>query len=500
MAPTDSRLIERGEDREGPRSPTPIDGTAAEGFLRPLVASSWVRSKTAGASQDRATLPPVPLEGSELASYQNAHPLRTTMPICQDLLDQAVRESGWIFAVTDADGVLLWVDGDPVVRSRISEVNFVEGALWSETGAGTNAPGTALATGKPVQILGKEHYNEAVRDWSCAAAPLRDPDSGRILGVLDITGGSDIASPHVLALVRATACAMEARLARLLSEADVRARDAFQRKAPTGAAALVSRGGRILQANDGLTLSALAARAGGGDGAQALLDGRRLVVEPVGSGGYLVVRFVDTDDHQSEAEQVVRLTALGRDNAILEIGDRSVKLSPRHSEIAVLLALAEAGLSAGELAADVLRDEQNTLAIRVDMSRLRTALGKELLGSRPYRLLQPVRSDVQVVRDLLAESRVRDALGVYPGPLLPCSDAPSIVEHRLRLEHQLRAAVLASEDAWLLQRWVNAPWGAQDLRAWETLARVLPASTPQRTAVTMRAEALRRFHLPPRRS
>jgi hypothetical protein len=134
------------------------------------------------------------------------------------------------------------------------------------------------------------------------------------------------------------------------------------------------------------------------------------------------------------------------------------------------------------------------------MSRLRTALGKELLGSRPYRLLQPVRSDVQVVRDLLAESRVRDALGVYPGPLLPCSDAPSIVEHRLRLEHQLRAAVLASEDAWLLQRWVNAPWGAQDLRAWETLARVLPASTPQRTAVTMRAEALRRFRLPPRRS
>ena len=476
-------------------SPGADDGAPEPGSeeetVRPLVASSWLRSQAAGAGRDRSDLPPVPLEGPELIGYREAHPLRVTMPVCHELLGDAVRESGWVFAVTDAEGVLMWVDGDPSTRQRISRVNFVEGAVWSEARAGTNAPGTALAIGKPVQIIGREHYNEAVRDWSCAASPLRDPDSGRILGVLDITGGPDVAGAHVLALTRATASAMEAQLARILSEADTRAREAFMRQPSAGASALVSRGGRILEAGSRLALAGAPNHPGGSDGPGVLLDGRRMLIEPVGVSGYTVVRFVDSDDHPGAPEQLMRMSALGRDNAVLEVGGRAVRLSPRHSEIVVLLALAQEGLSAGHLAADLLRDELNTLAIRVDMSRLRSVLGDGLLGSRPYRLLQPVRSDVHVVRDLLAEGRVRDALGVYPGPLLPYSEAPGVVEHRLQLEHRLRAAVLASGDAWLLQRWVNASWGAQDLHAWEILAGVLPAGSPQQAAVAHRAQALR---------
>lgn len=455
--------------------------------LRSLVAASWARSEAAGAVRSRTTLPPVPLEGPELAGYQMAHPLRAAMPICRDLLEHATREAGWIFAVLDADGVLLWIDGDPTTRHKISRVNFVEGALWSESGAGTNAPGTALATGQPVQIIGREHYHEAVQDWSCAAAPLRDPDSGRVLGVLDITGGPAIGAQHVLALVRAAAKVMEARLARLLSEADTRARKAFPSPAPAGTA-LVSHGGRILEAN-GLAPSGLAALAAG-NGTGALLDGRRLVVEPVGISGYSIVRLVNLEDQPDEAGPPLRLSALGTHNAVLQIGDRSVKLSPRQSEIVVLLALADGGLSAGDLAQGLFQDEQNTLAVRVDMSRLRSLIGEAVLGSRPYRLLPRMRSDVQVVRDLLAQGQVRDALGVYAGPLLPCSKVAGIVEHRVGLERRLRAAILTSGDAWLLQRWVDS-WGGQDLQAWETLAGVLPVGTPQQAAVAARLAALR---------
>ncbi|SIL07778.1 Putative transcriptional regulator [Mycobacteroides abscessus subsp. abscessus] len=48
-----------------------------------------------------------------------------------------------------------------------------------------------------------------MRPWSCTAVPIHDPLSGTPLGSLDLTGGVDIASPQTLALVRATAVAVE---------------------------------------------------------------------------------------------------------------------------------------------------------------------------------------------------------------------------------------------------------------------------------------------------
>ncbi len=91
-------------------------------------------------------------------------------------------------------------------------MNFVEGALWDEEHAGTNAPGTALAVDHEVQIFATEHFRHTVQDWTCAAAPIHDPATGQILGALDITGGDVVAHPHSLALVLAAARVAETRL------------------------------------------------------------------------------------------------------------------------------------------------------------------------------------------------------------------------------------------------------------------------------------------------
>jgi hypothetical protein len=52
-------------------------------------------------------------------------------------------------------------------------MNFVEGALWSEAGAGTNAIGTVLATDHAVQVHAAEHFSEVVHGWTCSAVPAR---------------------------------------------------------------------------------------------------------------------------------------------------------------------------------------------------------------------------------------------------------------------------------------------------------------------------------------
>ena len=117
--------------------------------------------------------------------------------------------------MTAADGTLLWVEGDRKARRKAEAMNFVPGADWSESGAGTNAPGTALALDTELQIRGSEHFSRIVQPWTCTAVPVHDPATGALIGAIDLTGGSQVASPQTLALVRATCVAVENHLALL---------------------------------------------------------------------------------------------------------------------------------------------------------------------------------------------------------------------------------------------------------------------------------------------
>jgi hypothetical protein len=132
--------------------------------------------------------------------------------VIRRLLVEDAADAGLLVAVSDAAGRLLWVDGPTPLRTRAESMHFVEGALWSEDHAGTNAPGTALALDRPVQIFSAEHLARRVTSWSCSAAPIHDPDTGAVLGALDLTGGDVVAAPHALSLVRATVAAVEGEL------------------------------------------------------------------------------------------------------------------------------------------------------------------------------------------------------------------------------------------------------------------------------------------------
>ncbi|MBT0993642.1 GAF domain-containing protein [Cellulomonas sp. DKR-3] len=178
--------------------------------VRRLVADSWRRSRRSGVDPERPA-PRSDLSDNDLAGLRRETPLTAALPVARRLLLDA--DPQWVAALTDATGRLLWIDGNRRVRHAVGRAGFVEGAVWSEDCAGTNAPGTALATNREVQVVGSEHWARPVHPWSCAAAPLHD-SSGRVLGVLDITGGPEVASGMAMQLVRATATAIEATVGR----------------------------------------------------------------------------------------------------------------------------------------------------------------------------------------------------------------------------------------------------------------------------------------------
>ncbi|MCP3783093.1 transcriptional regulator [Micromonospora sp. A3M-1-15] len=375
------------------------------GRVRDVVRRSWERS----ALLDPEATAPVDLTDGALASYRAAHPLARVLPLFRDLLGGIAQDGAHLMAVCDADGRLLWVEGHPGVLRHAERMNFVPGARWDEAHAGTNAPGTALAVDHSVQIFATEHFVRPVQRWTCAAAPIHDPATGRLLGAIDITGGDHLATPQSLALVRATARAAEAFLA--------------------GAAP------------------------------------------------------ADPD--------VLHVAALGRDEAELRVAGRRIRLGRRHSELLVLLLDHPEGRTGEQLGLDLYGDDRlHPVTLRAELSRLRRALGEELLDSRPYRLRPAVRADFRTVTELLEHGDPAGALRAYPGPLLPGSDAPGVARLRRLVDGQLRAAVLAAADPALLTAWTATPAGADDLTAWQALARALPPGAPRRPLALARARQL----------
>jgi len=184
---------------------------AMDPSLRPVVADSWRLSRASGVSP-HSVLPTVDLLDADLESYRSAHPLAAVMPLIRQLLTDETEGSNAIVVVADADARLLWVEGDRALRRHAEAMNWVAGSRWDEASTGTNAPAAAMRLNHALQVFAREHYASNVAAWSCTAAPIHDPISGRVLGALDITGRDDVAAPVVLGLVRAAVAAVESEL------------------------------------------------------------------------------------------------------------------------------------------------------------------------------------------------------------------------------------------------------------------------------------------------
>jgi transcriptional regulator of acetoin/glycerol metabolism len=190
-----------------------------------------------------------------------------------------------------------------------------------------------------------------------------------------------------------------------------------------------------------------------------------------------------------------RLDVLGRERARLTLPAGPVELSLRHSELLLLLAeaaVAGEGRTATQLAAECHRGETAAVTVRAELSRLRRLVGAELVGSRPYRLLGRLDTDLDQVRRLLARGSVGAALECYSGAVLPGSVAPGVMVARERVAGLLRQAVLRSRRPELLLRYGRLPEARDDVAVWQACQDWLPASSRGRAAAAAQLLRLRR--------
>ncbi len=269
-----------------------LSGGGVNGVRSP-VADSWRRSLDAGVDPGGGGLAAVVADRAEACVRWKAHPLSEAAPLIRDCLASIASESEHLIVVSDAAGMLLALEGDARVRSLAADsMNFTEGALWSETSAGTNAIGTALAADHAVQIFATEHFALPVQAWTCSAAPVHDPETGEPIGVIDLTGLTKHAHPHTLAIVTTTARAVESHLRQLQQERDdqLRARYRARLTASPGRRALVARTGRILADDSRGWLQGTRLELPAGGGELLLPSGERAIAEPIGDEEGFIVR------------------------------------------------------------------------------------------------------------------------------------------------------------------------------------------------------------------
>jgi transcriptional regulator of acetoin/glycerol metabolism len=172
---------------------------------RPEIATSWWRSTSSGLAPDRFI---VPEHEPDLESSF----VRAARPVIRRISSDLAALDVSVILTDAAANVLVRADGSRSISTRLDRVSLGPGYAYAEDTVGTNAIGTALATGSPALIIGREHFADVLTRLSCAAAPIVDPVKGDVVGLLDLTTAADDASPLMLGLARSGAREIEQRI------------------------------------------------------------------------------------------------------------------------------------------------------------------------------------------------------------------------------------------------------------------------------------------------
>lgn len=153
-------------------------GDDLDGRVRSAVGASWRRSAAASLRHDLVEAPFRP--------HSDAHgPLvRTSRPLLDDLASDLVGTGVSVFLADERGQIVDCRTSDTLLGARLERIRIAPGYLYAEHVVGTNGIGTSLVERAPVWVDGEEHFADALVGVACAAAPITDPASGRIVGVL----------------------------------------------------------------------------------------------------------------------------------------------------------------------------------------------------------------------------------------------------------------------------------------------------------------------------
>jgi transcriptional regulator of acetoin/glycerol metabolism len=185
------------------------EGRGPSGLLaEPWIERSWQRCLASGKTPDQTpgfdVLSSQALRRTEEANHVLVQAARPVL----EKLGAAIASTRYFAILTNAQGVVVDVNGAIDRRDRRADLITRIGVDLSEDSVGTTAIGAALTELQPVWLHRGEHFFNANSAYSCAGAPLFGPD-GRCAGMLDLTGVDTVERPELKHLVVQSARSIE---------------------------------------------------------------------------------------------------------------------------------------------------------------------------------------------------------------------------------------------------------------------------------------------------
>ena len=212
--------------------------------VREPILASWSRSRDWNVPADRIDL-----------SYLGPPDLDTALaraaePVLRHLFEQLEGQPISI-VLTDANGLVLQrFTGDRDLERHLDAIRLAPGFCYAEDQVGTNGIGTALESGGPAHVFGHEHYAERLEGMACAAAPIRDPMSGKTVGALDLTCRRRHADALMISLTRSTADQLSQALAETSGGRNVRLLQEYARTCRHTGGIVLALGNDVVMLND----------------------------------------------------------------------------------------------------------------------------------------------------------------------------------------------------------------------------------------------------------
>ena len=151
------------------------------GVVRRPIFASWTRARLMDVRPDNLELSyGADADGESLLA-------RAAEPVLRGIADLFATEPVSVI-LCDADGVVLSRrTGDRSLEQHLDRVWLAPGFSYAEQFVGTNGIGTALESRGPAQVFGHEHYVDRLEELACAGVPIRNPATGKVVGVIDLT-------------------------------------------------------------------------------------------------------------------------------------------------------------------------------------------------------------------------------------------------------------------------------------------------------------------------
>jgi transcriptional regulator of acetoin/glycerol metabolism len=183
-----------------------LSGGSPRAPVRSDIVASWRRSLLSGADPDVAELP--------YNDYDHESQLqrsgRAVIDMLADLLDGST--AALLLADGDARIIGRWAGSHDLSRVMDSTCS-APGFSLEETACGTNGLGSVLEERRLFHVTGAEHYAARFLRYSCCGAPIRNPISGRLDGVVTLVCPGEDANRLMAPIVLQAASAIEEGLA-----------------------------------------------------------------------------------------------------------------------------------------------------------------------------------------------------------------------------------------------------------------------------------------------